>query len=367
MHRGNGHSFWAPWGVLLVAGCCGILGCSRELPLEPVTARPGASGAYVLCEGLWGHDNSVLARIELPDRVIPDVLAGTGLRLGDVGNDLQRRGDTLYVVVSGSRSIECFHVPTARWIGRIRLQQNRYPRQLCIVNDTLGVVTDLYGDAVTMVHLRRLEELSELCRVGPAPEGIARWQQMLFVANSGYGDYRAGEPRAGTVSVLYLFPLREEALLRVGPNVVSVLVHPRRARLYALYLHLPSMWERDSLGGVVEYDLPTLQERRRWRVRLTGYDAAWSSTGDTLLLLTREGVAGVDVREGISRAPFLVLRNPAPDTDAWYTVAVDGAARYWVGNARSYTVAGEVVLFSATGLVQGRFPVGVNPGAIVPF
>ncbi len=347
-----------------------LLGLALEGCSEPTASRPemtGRHGVYALCEGLWGQNNATLARIELPDgRIIPDVLAGTGMQLGDVGNDMKRRGDTLYVVVSGSRSIECFRASTAEWLGRIRLSENLYPRQLCIVNDTLGLVTDLYGDAVTAVHLQRFQELPVRYPVGPAPEGIAAFGDYVFVANSGYGDYRAAEPKAGMISVLSLQRGTEIATLPAGPNVVTVVLHPWRQYLYAVYLHLPSLWQADSLGGVVEYELPSLQRRRSWRLPVGSYDVAWSSSGDTLLLLGNGGIWGIatTAREAV---PQLVWRNPQPQFDTWYTIAVDGSGDIWIGNARSFTVAGEVLrLRPGAGILQ-RFPVGLNPGALLFF
>ena len=341
-------------------------GCSE--PLAPQGAIAGRHGVYVLCEGLWGQNNATLSRIELPDgRLILDVLAGTGMQLGDVGNDLKLRGDTLYVVVSGSRSIECFRASTAEWLGRIRLDNNLYPRQLCIVNDTLGLVTDLYGDAVTAVHLRQLRELPMRYAVGPAPEGIAAIGDYIVVANSGYGDYRAAEPKAGTLSVLSLSSGTEVATLPAGPNVVTVTVQPRRQRLYAVYLHRPSLWAADSLGGVVEYELPLLQRRRSWRLPISSYDVAWSPGGDTLLLLGTGGVWAIPTGEYGNTAPQLVWSNPTPQFDSWYTLAVDSSGELWIGNARTFTVSGEVLRIRPhVGLVQ-RFAVGLNPGAIVFF
>lgn len=342
-----------------------LSGCS-----ESPTALPEVReqhGVYVLCEGLWGYDNATLARIELPSgRVIPDVLQGTGQKLGDVGNDMKLLGDTLYVVVSGSRSIECFRASTAQWIGRIRLQHNLYPRQLCLVNDTLGLVTDLYGDAVTAIHLRRLQELPLRYPVGPAPEGIACYGELLFVANSGYGDFRAQEPKAGSISVLSLRQGAEIATLPAGPNVVTVTVNPIAQRLYALYLHLPSAWRQDSLGGIVEYALPSLQRLRSWRVRVTGYDVAWTPSFDTLLFLGSDGVWGIALRDSAT-SPFQVWQNPQPQYDNWYTLAVDASGTLWIGNARTFTVAGEVLQVQLTTGSVRRFGVGVNPGTIVFF
>ncbi|MEN3027254.1 MAG: hypothetical protein ABDH31_06055 [Chlorobiota bacterium] len=344
-----------------------LWGCS-ETPTPTTPPRPAEQhGVYVLCEGLWGHNNATLARIELPSgRVIPDVLAGTGQILGDVANHMQLLGDTLYVVVSGARSIECFRASTAEWLGRIRLQLNEYPRFLCIVNDTLGLVTDLYRDGVTAIHLRHLRELPVAYTVGPAPEGIAAYGDLVFVANSGYGDYRANEPLAGTVSVLSLSRGSTVATLPVGPNTVSVTVNPRYRRLYALYLHLPSKWPQDSLGGIVEYELPSLRRLREWRAPISGYDVAWTPSQDTLLFLTADGVWGVSVTD-TSQAPFRLVSNPQPRYNAWYTLAVDAAGRLWIGNARTYTVAGEVLCINPVMADTQRFPVGVNPGTIAFF
>ncbi|MDW7996994.1 MAG: hypothetical protein RMJ46_04850, partial [Bacteroidota bacterium] len=214
---------------------------------------------------------------------------------------------------------------------------------------------------------RRLQELPLRYTVGPAPEGIASHGDVAFVANSGYGDYRNSEPKAGTLSVLSLRHGTEIATLPVGPNVVTVTIHPRRQRLYAVYLHLPSAWRMDSIGGIVEYALPTLQRQRIWQAPISGYDVAWTCTYDTLLFLGSEGIWGIAVTDSASTAPFVVWHNPQPLYDNWYTIAVDTTNNLWIGNARTFTVAGEVLrVHRETGTVQ-RFPVGLNPGTIIFF
>jgi hypothetical protein len=352
--------------VLLAAT---LLSCCQN-PVAPATTGVASSsrGAYILCEGLWRQDNATLARFDATSgTVVSDFFtqANPDLRIGDTANDMVLHGDTLYVAVSTSRTIEVIRASTGKWLGRIRFSGVRQePRHIAILNDTTAFVTLLNDDSVQEFNPRTFALKGAPIQVGPSPEGIAITEKYIFVANSGFGDFRANEPKAGTISVVEVAGKREIALLRGMPNVREVLLSPDKRSLYATYTHLPA--QKDSLGGIVEFDIEALLERRRWRVK---EPLSITLRNDSLFCISARGVEAIPLKQTM---PNLMLHQslliPAQTDNAWYSLAAHPSnGQLWIGNAKNFQTNGEVLIFQVQGSLQQRFEVGISPNTILFF
>jgi DNA-binding beta-propeller fold protein YncE len=352
---------------LIALGLVLIVGCQNVVKTVDTTPTVAESGAYILCEGLWRQDNATLSRFDAGSlQVSNDFFArvNAGLRIGDTANDMVLQGDTLFIAVSTSRSIEIIRASTGVWIGRIRLEGMRQePRNITLVNDSTAFVSNLNDDSVTEFDTRTFAIRRERIAVGPAPEGIAATRKYVFVANSGYGDFRAQEPKAGTISVLDVATRTEVRTITGVPNVIALCTNPAKTRFYAFYKHLLS--QRDSVGGIVEYDAESLQELRRWRMKSPS-SPAFSMSGDTLFFLGENGVELLALKQ---QAPQPTLAVRKTETNAlWYGLAVHPrTSELWICNARDYSVNGEVVVMRLGGEIVRRFDVGINPNTIVFF
>lgn len=359
--------------ALLCASIAWMSSCEQN-PLQPDLPAPvlGQNGAYILCEGLWRQDNATLSRYTTTTNTMTnDVLArvNPGLRLGDTASDMLAVGDTLYIAVSTSKTIEAIHLKTGVWAGRVRVSGRQEPRSLALVNDTTMIVSNLNDDSYTEFHPKTFSIRIPRIAVGPAPEGIAVGADgtRIFVANSGYGDFRANEPKAGTVSVLSASSRTELATLTGLPNVTDVMV--RGSRLYALFRNLPSL--KDSAGnqvpgGIVEYDVNSLTELRRWRVRAGSLQ--FSRASDSLWFLNTDGAWMIPLTQNNSQPRRMIDR---PATEQWYGLGIHPSnGTVWICNARNYQVPGEVIIYRTNGGMyspQQRFDVGLNPSSIVFF
>ncbi len=335
-------------------------------PSEPEdngASQTGDNGVFILCEGIWKQNNSSLSYYDRESGKMTNDFykkMNPGLNLGDLANDLAIKGDTAFIAVSTSKTIELFRISTGKSLDRIVLHGHHQPRELCIVGDR-AYVTDLYDSSVTAFNTKSMT-ITNRGRVGSAPEGIAAHDDYLYVANSGYGDYLADRPKAGTISVLDLNSrLREKKLLEAGPNVTELQVNPLNGRLYALYLHLPS--KEDSLGGIVEYDASSHTELRRWHLDAKAMQL--SVTGDTLFFFHDNDLAMLDLRQQ-SPTPKKLIDNPN-NNEIWYSLGVDPDGRHlWIGSAMNYQVHGEVYMYDLNDLLspEKTFKVGINPGTI---
>ncbi len=354
--------------IIIIAQLFIVAACVRQpdSPNDGLSLN-AESGVYILCEGLMGGSNSSLSfydfnRNEVENRVFSRVNSGSDL--GDLANGMVIKGDTIYIAVSTNKKIEAIRASTAQSLATIRFEgERRFPRQIEIVNDSVAFVTDLYDHSITKFNPSTFEVIGESVKVGPAPEGIASYGNMLFVANSGYGDYLADKPKAGTVSVLDLNSLTEIALLEGVPNVIELEVSEANAKLYARYNHLPKY--KDSLGGIVEYDINTLLEIRRWRTN--AYSIDLSADGNRLYFISDSGVKRIDLNE--SANPVLFIKNE-DFNDNWYGLDIsprDGSI--WISAAKNYQSSGEVIVYDSlsTPSVKYKFGVGLNPNSVVFF
>ncbi len=352
---------------MVVSAC--IEAPNAVLPTDPLL---GSHGVFVLSEGLWGSDNSALARIDIAGgacNINYFQSANPNLRLGDNASDIVIKGDTAFVAVSTSSTIEAFSKINGKSYGRIRLPENSQPRKIVIINDTTAYVTLLFKSAIAKFNPKTLSLQEELIATGPFPEGICRLGDYLYVANSGYGDYFYKQPKAGTISVIDLKSEKEIRNLPCGNNAIEVIASKKSSSIFAAYYNLPSL--RDSAGGIVEYDATTGAEKRRWRLRAT--DITLSGREDTLFFLggNTDEITGVYViaLQNADAKPELVIKNTASG-QIWYSLTQSpDMSQIWVGNAKQFQSQGEVLIFNnrKDSLPVKKYPVTTNPNKILFF
>lgn len=343
--------------------------CVKD-PTEPEYKLPSigssVNGAYILCEGLWHYDNSTLCRFDYSSQsMINDFysLANPNMRLGDLANGMARNGNYVYVVATSAGYIDKIQISTGKSIAKLFMPEGYQPRKIYIANDSIAFVSELKGFCLTQFNPSAMTITNPKISVGPAPEHLDGWQDYVYVANSGYGDYLANEPKAGTISVIDINQQSEIKLLDCGPNPIEVKVNKKHKKLYAVYYHLPSM--KDSVGGIVEYDLNTLKETNR--IRLQANALNFSLSQDTLLFVSKYGISIIDLNNGKFTAEDYI-KNPN-QSEKWYSLTVSPDNNIWVGNAKTYQVNGEILVFpfSKDTQILNKYNVGVNPNTILFF
>jgi len=357
-------------GISLLLCLLGCVGTPSTEPNGNDSLTPAGKGAYILCEGIQGQNNTTLWRYSFAQSKLVSTQdyfssANTNLKLGDTGNSLVTRGDTAYIAVTSNGTIEIFNCKTGKSLGRIILPgDNRAARDITIVNDTIGYISDLHTNSLTRFNPSTFRITKDLIPVGYAPESIVSTDRYVFVANSGFGDYAYDHPeiKAQNISVVDIATNSEIAVIPAGPNVQSLRINRQRNLLYALYTHLPR-FDKDSLGGIIEIDLMTLKETRRWPYRLSK-NFALSSTGDSLFLLNSQGLSVLHMIG--DNSPKVVATSATNEN--WYGVSVspfDGTI--FIANAKQYTTKGEILIYNQQWNTTNRFQVGINPNAMIFF
>ena len=348
--------------IILISFC--FFACV-ETPTPPKNNIGDLSehGAYILCEGLYGQNNSSLSRYDFEGKITYNDFFQTinNQYIGDTANDLVLKGDTAFIVVSTQKKIILFNTKTGKLISEIIINEGKYPRKMAILNDSILFVTDLYCHCFWVVNHKNYYIFHKVA-TGPAPEGTAITEDYIFIANSGLGDYLSLEPMAGTIIVYDISNMNRIKLMYNLPNVIQLRLSDKNGKLYARYNQLPKF--KDSLGGIVEYDIHSLLETRRWIDRAGQF--VLSATGDSLFYLSDYGLKLVNLNNEEPIPELLIPKNKI--TDYWYSIAVY-KDELWIGNAKDYQSNGEILIYDINNpqnLVE-KFNVGLNPNTIVFF
>lgn len=192
--------------VVFLSIFCGLLLVSCSL--EPVgeIEQPSISGTkdklLVLCEGLWGMDNSTLSYYDhgnITNRWFKE--KNPGMHLGDTGNDIIQVNDTLIAISVNWSNIIQYIYPNGMAIDatedipnnrRLATDGKRY--LYCTSYANKGYVAKI--DLVT-------KKIVDTCRVGYEPEGVAYYNGRLYIANTGgYSFQEKDHKYESTISVV---------------------------------------------------------------------------------------------------------------------------------------------------------------------
>lgn len=356
--------------VLVILFLSIILAACVEEPSKPKEPTISNPQVLVLCEGIWGSDNSLISSInkETNESVIDYYKQQNGKNLGDLAMDIVEFGDTCFVVMSTSGRIEAINKNNCKSLAVMVLPENSTPRKLVIINDSTAYVTLLFKRGIIKFNPRSMKLGDRIIETGPYPEGICYLDDNLFVANSGYGDLYAHLNGAGTLSNVVLNDAEAVASNKfIGKNLIECIADKKRNQIITAYYNLPSL--KDSLGGIVIIDSKTGSILNRWETRAS--DITLSLSRDTLFFINgnTEGVKGIsyiDLNDKSKGIKDLII-NPK-QKDIWYSLAVSPDGKeLWVANAKSFKENGEILVYdiNSTLTYKKKYNTGINPNKIL--
>ena len=208
--------------VLITLNILLLVSCSLEPADYTADPKPAADSdsLIVLCEGLWGMDNSSLSLIDhgtLTNRWFQQ--QNPGRHLGDTGNDILQVNDTLLAISVNWSNIIQYIRPDGTAIAATENIPNN--RRLATDNRGYLYVTS-YADHgyVAKIDLQT-KQIVDTCHVGYEPEGIAYWDGRLYIANTGgYSTQTKDHGYEQTVSVVDATTMRELRRIDTGcPNL----------------------------------------------------------------------------------------------------------------------------------------------------
>lgn len=212
-HRGR-------WGICLVMLVILLSGCRMEVNDEVVISTPTKTEdkLLILCEGLWGMDNSCISYLDQGTLVNKWYQKQNPKhRLGDTGNDIIQVNDTLIAISVNWSNIIQYIYPDGRAIAATEDIPNN--RKLTTDGNYLYCTSYANHGYVAKVDVRT-KEIVDTCHVGYEPEGIAYYKGRLFVANTGGYSFQEGHDYETTISVIDAQTMKE--LMRIDTGCINL-------------------------------------------------------------------------------------------------------------------------------------------------
>lgn len=206
---------------LYIASVFMLVSCSLEPSDNATTVSPTKSDdkLLVLCEGLWGADNSTISCVD-KGTVINRWFQknNPGMHLGDTGNDILQVNDTLIAIcVNWSNIIQYIHTDGTAITATEDIPNNR--KLATDGKDYLYCTSYANNGYVAKIDLRT-KKIVDTCPVGYEPEGIEYYEGKLFIANTGGYAQQTGHEYESTVSVVDAETMKE--LKRIDTGCINL-------------------------------------------------------------------------------------------------------------------------------------------------
>lgn len=340
-----------------------MVSCTKDDRVLPLPVPEVSLGLYVMNEGVWGMNNSMITYYDMSSFVaVPDFFrVHNGRGLGDLANDLKLYGSKLYCVVSGSGQLEVLNPETGKSLARVSFIGeegiSREPRAIAFHRDKAYVCC--FDGTVARLDTASLQ-IEARVSVGANPDGICVANGKLYVSNSGGSNYPNFDNQ---VSVVDIASFKEIRRITVGLNPFKLEVNALN-QVYVLcrgnYSSVGSSLVRidaltDEVSAIYPLDISNFTISGEY---LYFYSVNWI-TGEVYIRLFH--MASELVAEDSWIADGTVLSAP-------YGIAVDkNTGDVYLGDAGiEYGSNGKVYCFSEAGILKRTLDShGVGPAQIV--
>ena len=345
------------FSLALLALLFQAVSCKKKHPDETTTPDKLQNGILVLNEGLFNLNNSSLSWINLSASTVDDNFfeEKTGRGLGDTGNDLQRYGNKLYIVVNVSSTLEILDATTGQSLHQASMISGSTPQQPRSIAFWQNKALVSCYDGFVSVFDTATYALVTRIQVGSNPEGLAVSNNKLFVANSG----GLNTIMDSTVSVVDLTTMQETGRINVGLNPGGVCVD-NQGDVYVVtrgnYANIPSRMHKIDPNTLAVTDF--------------GFDAGGMTLMNNNLLISyfdfgsQSSSIGLfnTITETLTSSGYLSTAGIQTLYGVHYSPATN---RIYLCDAKGYTETGSVLIYSANGTFLSSFNAGLNPSELV--
>ncbi len=334
-----------------------LTGCKNEtIPLIP-PINTGSSGIIVVNEGLFSQNNSSVTYYSFKTNIASQNIYASSnnqSKLGDTANDMKIFGNKAYIAVNQSFKIEVIDVNNFTSLGMIDLSNYGEPREISIVDSSMGFVTvgNSSGDGLVKFNPSTLTVVG-LLKVGAKPEGIANSGKYIFTANSGWGA-------DSTVSVIDAEQFKVVKTLTVGINPNAVIENNG-----TIYVVSTGSFGGNGLGGIYKINPITLTVSAS--NSLPGNPGSAAFVENSLMVINNSGIIKIESNDlSITDSTFIKGSAVNPIFATIYSIAFDNTSGFlYLGNPKDFQQNGDIAVYDLNGSEISRFDCGINPGTIV--
>lgn len=332
------------------------LSCKKDKDPE-VTAPASLSGGFlVLHEGLFQHNNASLWWVPA-DGATPTTdffEQKAGRSLGDTGNDMQRYGNKIYIVVNVSSTIEVLNASTGASVGHISMIEGSTPKQPRFITfHGSHAYVSCYDGFVDVIDTASLSVVQRI-PVGANPEHLVVSNNKLFVANSGGLNFPNVD---STISVISLASHSEITRITVGPNPGKVCIDGF-GNVYAVsrgdYAAIPAKLHRIDQQNNIKTATYSFE-----------IDDVVPYNNGLIIFRNNTGIQGFafdPLTEQCSSSPTIQFNGITTYYGAKYR---SSNASWYVFDANGYTMNGFVKQFDGNSNLVRNYHVGLNPTSIL--
>jgi len=330
-------------GITAALLTCMMLSC-ENLNDDPALF-PSGEGFFVLNEGNFMSGNgSVSFYSTETHEIYNNLFRGINQRaLGDVPSFIAADGNTGYIVVNNSGTIEVVDIHTMESIGTLTGLSS--PRQM-VIYGRKGFVSSLLSDELTVIDLDS-REIAGTLNIGCSSEAMVICQGKLFIANwSGGNKIVVADPGSEEVMSTITVGLEPESMVVDKNNILWVLC--------------TGGWAGEEVPRLTKINAVTLEKEAE--IFFSSVDNPSSLTsnasGDTLYFL--DG--------GVRRMPVTALSLPEetfiPAGDRlFYRLSASGTGgKVYVTDAIDYQQKGVFFVYNKLGELEDTEEAGIIPG-----
>jgi len=354
-------AFWI--GLLALFAILPNIGCDDDCPTQndcvPSDCKTTRS-ALVLNEGNFQTNNSTLTYYSINCQFPTQnyFQEKIGRLLGDTGNDMILVNKMLYIVVNNSHRLEVVDITDWSLVASIEMSKDATgssPREILEHNGKL-FITNFNGYVAVVDTANNYQNAIEWIKVGTQPEGITKYNNMIYVANSNYNE----GTNPGSISVIDPSSLTvTETFENVGHNI-SGLESDNYGDLYVIsrgnYSDISASLEVfNTMSKKIDTSFSVGAQMIRIEgdegfVSIGGYDANWKFVASVAKFDVKADTIITDELIASSNFQTLFGINIDPENGDIYCT-----------DARDYSVSGDVICFDNTGTKKFEFKSGISP------
>ncbi|MCK9163329.1 MAG: hypothetical protein M0O93_03160 [Bacteroidales bacterium] len=208
--------------IILLSISLGFLSCTDDTDIDTNYQEGNLpKGLFILCEGLYGNNNSSLDFYNSDSNsVVLDLFNKVNNQgLGDTGNDMIEFNDYIFIAIKESATVQVINKNNGKLVKRIPILNNnginRKPSRFAANTSMLYLCTvDGYVLEINPFTL----SIGRIVKVGRNPEDICLSNNKLYITNSGGLDFNSPIGYDNTVSVVDPITMTEIMKIDVGDN-----------------------------------------------------------------------------------------------------------------------------------------------------
>jgi len=313
---------------------------------------------YILNEGLYNANNATLTQYNISQQVATTDFfeIKNNRKLGDTGNDIKQYGAKIYIVLTGSNTLDILsnNGISIKQISFVNGSVGRQPRSITFYENNAYVCS--FDGTVAVIDTATLA-ISQYINVGRNPESIVSQNDKLYVTNSGGLDAPNYD---STVSVID--PISNTVIktinIGINPGAIcsddygDVYVVSRgdygsiQSKLYVIEAAsdvVKKVFDIEALGIAINKNIAYVHY----------YDYGNNTSSIAQLDVEKDSVLNTDY---ISGSNFNTL----------YAVAIDPITEnIYCSDANGFVNLGKVLCFDNKGNKLFDFQTGLNPGSLL--